>query len=86
MYIKVISFQEYADVAHKDVKVFCNKNQFPLFPFCGPQIKLHGEIGLSNHYHVLFDTKIVHSTCAILRIPCACAEFTYIIENPGFVV
>ena len=28
--------QDNADVAHKDVRMFCNTNQFPVMPFCGP--------------------------------------------------
>ena len=38
------------DVAHKDVKIFCNKNQFPSLPFFGPQKKPHGIRALSKHY------------------------------------
>ena len=41
--------QNYADVVHKDVKIFCNTNQIPSLPFCGPHTKAHGVRGLSKH-------------------------------------
>ena len=27
--------QDNADVAHKDVRIYCNTNQFPALTFCG---------------------------------------------------
>ena len=38
-----------ADVAHKNVKIFCNTNQFTSFPFYVPHTKLHGVRGSSKH-------------------------------------
>ena len=35
-------FQDNADVEHKDVKMYCDTNQFPALPFCGPHPKPHG--------------------------------------------
>ena len=48
--------QDNADVAHKNVKIYCNKNQFPSLPFCGPHPKPHGARGLRNNYHLRSDT------------------------------
>ena len=31
--------QDNADVEHKDVKMYCNTNQFPTLPFCGPHLQ-----------------------------------------------
>ena len=33
--------QDNSDVAHKDVKMYCDTNQFPELPFCGPYLKHH---------------------------------------------
>ena len=44
--------QNDADVEHKDVKMFCNKTQFPSLPLCGPNTKPHGIRGLSKYYHM----------------------------------
>ena len=64
--------QDNASVELKDVKMYCNKNQFPALPFCGPHYKPHGTRGLGKHYHLRFDPKLSIGKCAILRIPCAC--------------
>ena len=37
--------QDNADVAHKDVKMYCDTNQFPAFPFFGPSAKPRGSRG-----------------------------------------
>ena len=50
--------QEEADVYHKDVKMFCNKNHFPTIEFCVPHTKQYGVRGFSNHYHMIFDLKL----------------------------
>ena len=50
--------QENASVELKDVKMYCNKNQFPELPFCGPHSKPHGARGLGKHYHLRFDPKL----------------------------
>ena len=34
--------QDDATVELKDVKMYCNTNQFPALPFCGPYSKPHG--------------------------------------------
>ena len=78
--------QEGADVGRKDVNMFCNKNQFPLFLFGGPHTKLHVVRWLSKHEHIRFDPKIGHVICAICLIPCACDECTPTKKNLGFMV
>ena len=42
--------QDNADVAHQDVRIYCNTNQFPELPFCGPHSKTHGTRGLSKAF------------------------------------
>ena len=64
--------QHNADVAHKDVKIYCNKVQFLALPFCGPNYKPRGARGLIKHHHLCFDPKLGKSVCALCRIPCAC--------------
>ena len=64
--------QKDKDVEHQDVKIYCNTNQFPLLPFCGPHKKPHGARGLGKNYQMLFDPKLGHVTCAICRIPFEC--------------
>ena len=68
--------QDNADVEQKDVKMYCNTNQFPDLSFCGPNSKTHGSRGLSKHYHLCFDPKLGMGICAILRIPCSCVACT----------
>ena len=50
------------DVENQDVKIYCNKNQFPELLLCVTHNKPHGVRGLSNHYHMRFDPKIGHGT------------------------
>ena len=64
--------QDNADVEHKDVKMYCNTNQFPELSFSGPHSKPHGARGLNKNYHLHFDQKLGMGICAIHRIPCAC--------------
>ena len=64
--------QDNSDVSHKYVKIYCNTNQFPALPFCGPNYKPYGPRGLSKHYHLVFNTKQGNGVCVILRIPCVC--------------
>ena len=68
--------QDNAAVELKDVKMYCNTNQFPALPFCGPHSKPHGARGLSKHYHLRFDPKLGMGICEILRIPCDCVTCT----------
>ena len=70
--------QDNADVAHQDVKIYCDTNQFPELPFCGTYSKPHGARGLSNNYHLRFDPKLGNGIGAISRIPCACVACTSI--------
>ena len=59
-------------VSHQDVKIYCNINQFPLLPYCGPHSKPHIARGLSKHYHLRFDPNLGNGVCAICRITYAC--------------
>ena len=61
--------------------MYCNTNQFPALPFCGPHSKPHGARGISKHYHLRFDPKIGIGKCAIRRIPCACVARTSMLEK-----
>ena len=47
--------QDNADVELKDVEFYCNTNQLPTLPFCGPHSKPHGARGLGKHYNLRFD-------------------------------
>ena len=63
------------------MKIYCDTNQFPALPFCGPHPKTHGARGLSKHYHLCFDTKLGHGIGAICRIPFGCVGCTSILEK-----
>ena len=71
-----------ADVAHKDVKMSCNLNQFPALSFCGPHSKPHRSMGFSKRYHLHFYPKLDNGVCAILRIPYACVACTSMLYKP----
>ena len=62
--------------------MYCETNQFPEFPFCGPYPKPHGSRGLSNHYNLRYDLKLGHVICEICRIPCACVACTSMPDKP----
>ena len=62
--------------------MYCNTNQFTELPFCGPYSKPHGARGLSKNYHLRFYKKLGNGVCSILRIPCACVEFTTMLDKP----
>ena len=68
--------QDNADVELKDVKKYCNTNQFPELSFSGTHSKPHGARGLSKHYHLRFYPKLGMVVCEILRIPCDCVACT----------
>ena len=74
--------QDNAVVSHKDVKNYCNTNQFPVLSFCGPYSKPHGARGVSKHYRLRLYPKLGNSICAILCIPCACVAFSSMIYKP----
>ena len=44
--------QDNADVEHKDVKMYCNTNQFPYLSICGPHSKPHYARGLSHRWEL----------------------------------
>ena len=64
--------QDNSEIELKDVKKYCNKNQFPALSFCGPHYKPHGARSPGKHYHLRFDPKLGMGVCAIRRITCAC--------------
>ena len=60
--------QDNADVAHKNVKIYCSTNKFPELPFFVPHSEPHGTRGLSKNYHFHFDPKLGNGVCAIYCI------------------
>ena len=62
--------------------MYCDTNQFPELPFCGPHPNPNGSRGLSKNYHLCFDTKLVHGICSIRHMPCACVECTSMQDKP----
>ena len=74
--------QDDSGVAHKDINIYFDINQFPALPFCGSHSNPWGSKGLSKHYHLRFDPKLGHGICMILRIPCACVSCSTILDQP----
>ena len=74
--------QDNSGVSHKDMKIYCNTNQFPELTFCGPHSKPRGSRGLSKHYHFRFYPKLGNGVCAICRIPCVCVACTSMLDKP----
>ena len=74
--------QDNGDAAHKYVRMYWNKNQLIALPFCGRYFKPCGARGMSNNYHLRFDSKLGNGVCTILRIPCDCDTFTSMIYKP----
>ena len=74
--------QDNTDVAHKNVKIYCDTNLFPEIPFCGPHPNPHGARRLSKYYNLRFDPKLGHGICANFRIPCAFVGCTSMLEKP----
>ena len=64
------------------MKIYCDTNQFPELPFCGPHPKPHGSRELIKNYHLRFDSKLGHGVCAIRCKPCACVGCTSILDKP----
>ena len=73
--------QDNADVAHKYVRMYCNKNKCPKLKFCGTHSKTNGPRGMSKYYHLRFDPKLGNGVCEILRTPCACAACTSMLDK-----
>ena len=74
--------QDNADFELKDMKIYCNTNQFPEISFSGTHSKPRGARGLSKHYHLRFDPKLGMGICAIFRIPCACVACKSMLDKP----
>ena len=74
--------EDNADVARKYVKIYCDTNQFPALPFCGPHPNPHGSRGLSKNYRLRFYPKLVRGICGIRHIPCACVACTSMLDQP----
>ena len=70
-----------ADVAHKDVKIYCDANQLPTLPFCGSHPKPRVERMLGKHSNLRFGPNLGHGICAIIRIPCACVACTSMLDK-----
>ena len=73
--------QDNSAVELKDVKMYCNTNQFPESPFCCPHSKPHGARGMSKHYHLRFDPKLAMGVCITCRIPFACVACTSMLDR-----
>ena len=73
---KYYHVQDNFSIARKDVKMYCDTNQFQELPICGPHPKPRWERGFSKHYRLRFGPKLVHGICVIFRIPCACVACT----------
>ena len=74
--------QDNSDVAHQDVRMYCNINQSIASPFCGPHSKPRESRGLIKHYHLRFYPKLGNGICEILRIPFACVACTSMLDKP----
>ena len=74
--------QDNSGVGLKDVKMYCNTNQFPDLSFCGSHFKPHGERGLSKYYHCRYDPKLGMVVCENFRIPCDCVACTSMLDKP----
>ena len=64
--------QDNSDVAHQDVRMYCNINQFPGLTFCGPHSKPHVARVFINHCHFRFDPKLGNGVCvqfAVYHVP-----------------
>ena len=68
--------QKNEDTEQQYVKMYCNTKQFTELTFCGLHNKPHIARRLSKHYHVRFDPKLEHGTCAILIITFECSQWT----------
>ena len=66
----------------KDANIYCDTNQFPALPFCGPHYKPHGARGISKHYHLRFDPKLGMGVCVIRRTTCDCVACTSMLDKP----
>ena len=77
-----VSCSHNANLEHKYMKMYCNKNQFPELSFCGLHSNSHGARGLSKHYNLRFYLKLGIDICAIIRIPCSCVACTSMLDKP----
>ena len=78
--------QDNSDVAHKDVKTYCDTNPFPELTFFGYHPKPHVARGLFKNYHICFDPNLGHGICEIHRIPCACVACISMPDQPWIFV
>ena len=74
--------QDNEDVAHQDVRMYCNPNKLPELPFYGPHSKPRGARGLSKYYNLRFDPKLGNGVCSIIGIPYAFVACTSILDKP----
>ena len=61
--------------------MYCDTKQFPELPFYGTNPNTYVARGLSNHYHLRFNLKLVHGICEICGIPCACVSCTSMLDK-----
>ena len=62
--------------------MYCATNQSPDLKFLGPHNKPYGVCVFCKNYQMIFDTKLVHVTCEVRHIPCACSLCTFILDQP----
>ena len=74
--------QDNADVAQKYVKMYCNITNSQHYHFVVQITNLMAWGGLSENYHLSFDTKIGNGICEVRRITCACVVCTSILDKP----
>ena len=68
-------------ISHKDVKTNCNTNKFTVLTFSGPHMKPNGVRVLGKNYHMQFEPKLGHGTCAMRQIHCACIQYTAMLDK-----
>ena len=73
--------QDNAYIAHKELKMNYDTNQFSELPFCGPYPNPCGAMELSKHYRLRFDKKT--RSCHMCNSPhTMCLCFMYINACP----
>ena len=73
--------QNKEDIDYQYLKIYCTKTQCNELKFCTPHNKSNVIYRLIKHYKIRFDTNIVHGTCAIHCITCACDKCTYTLDK-----
>ena len=71
-------FQDNSAVEPKDVKMYCNTNQFPEILSSGTHYKPNGERGLSKNYHLRFEVWNVDQKIIILGLDLCFNTFSHL--------